>query len=152
MFCYQCEQTARGEGCDRVGVCGKQPEVATLQDLLLYAVKGLSLVAIEGRKVGVSDPDVNKLTCEAVFATLTNVDFDPDRFVEWINRCVELREKLKGKVRATGGKDKFEKDCATFSPEKTIEGLIAQVEKVGLKSDPNVIRISNRFGIYFSSV
>jgi len=138
MFCYQCEQTAKGRGCDKVGVCGKQPEVATLQDLLLYTVKGLSLVAIEGRKVGVSDPAVNKLTCEAVFATLTNVDFDPDRFVEWISRCIELREKLKGKVSAAGGKDKFEKDCATFSPEKTIEDLIAQGEKVGLKSDPNV--------------
>lgn len=138
MFCYQCEQTARGQGCDRVGVCGKQPEVATLQDLLLYAVKGLSMVAVEGRKAGVSDPEVNKFTCEAVFSTLTNVDFDPSRFVFWINRCVELREKLKGKVKAAGGKTKFGEGPAAFIPEKTIEGMISQGEKVGLRSDPNV--------------
>jgi len=49
MFCYQCEQTAKGEGCTKIGVCGKQPEVAALQDLLIYALKGLSLYAVEGR-------------------------------------------------------------------------------------------------------
>ncbi len=52
MFCYQCEQTAKGEGCTKIGVCGKQPEVAALQDLLVYAIRGLSQVAVEGRKVG----------------------------------------------------------------------------------------------------
>jgi hydroxylamine reductase len=52
MFCYQCEQTAKGEGCTKIGVCGKQPDVAALQDLLLYALTGLSLYAAEGRKVG----------------------------------------------------------------------------------------------------
>ena len=81
MFCYQCEQTAKGEGCTKVGVCGKQPEVAMLQDLLIYAVKGLSAVAVEGRKVGVTDPEVNLFTVQALFSTLTNVDFDPERFV-----------------------------------------------------------------------
>ena len=54
MFCYQCEQTAKGEGCTKIGVCGKQPEVAALQDLLLYTLKGLSQVAVEGRKIGVT--------------------------------------------------------------------------------------------------
>ena len=48
MFCFQCEQTAKGEGCTKIGVCGKQPDVAVLQDLLIYAVKGLSQVAVEG--------------------------------------------------------------------------------------------------------
>ena len=59
MFCYQCEQTAKGTGCTVLGVCGKQPEVAVLQDLLLYTLMGLSQVAVEGRKVGVSDREVN---------------------------------------------------------------------------------------------
>ena len=99
MFCYQCEQTAKGEGCTKIGVCGKQPDVAALQDLLIYALKGLSLYAVEGRKVGVNDHDVNVFTDEAVFSTLTNVDFDPDRFVQLINRCVELREGLKGMIK-----------------------------------------------------
>lgn len=80
MFCNQCEQTAKGVACEVAGVCGKKPEIAALQDLLLYAVKGLSLYANEGFKVGVVDNKVNRFTCEAVFSTLTNVDFDPARF------------------------------------------------------------------------
>ena len=56
MFCFQCEQTSKGEGCTKIGVCGKKPEVAALQDLLIYAIKGLSQYAVEGRKVGVIDP------------------------------------------------------------------------------------------------
>ncbi len=135
MFCYQCEQTARGVGCDRVGVCGKQPDVAALQDLLMYAVKGMAEVAVEGRKVGVSDPTINRFTCEAVFATLTNVDFDPDRFVDFIHRTVELRESLKKKVKAAGGKVDFGDGPALFTPEKSVAGLVAQGEKVGLKAD-----------------
>ena len=107
MFCYQCEQTAKGQGCDKVGVCGKQPDVAALHNLLMYALKGLSLVAIEGRKVGISDSNVNRFTCEAMFATLTNVDFDPERIVALINNCIELREGLKAKVKEANGKTDF---------------------------------------------
>jgi len=60
MFCYQCEQTAKGEGCTKIGVCGKQPDVAALQDLLIYSVKGLSQVAVAAGKVGVRDSEVDK--------------------------------------------------------------------------------------------
>ena len=107
MFCYQCEQTAKGQGCEKVGVCGKPPEVAALHNLLTYALKGLSLVAIEGRKVGISDTHVNRFTCEAMFSTLTNVDFDPERFIGFINKCVELREGLKAKVKKANRKANF---------------------------------------------
>ena len=86
MFCYQCEQTAKGTGCTVLGVCGKQPDVAALQDLLIYALMGLSQVAVEGRKVGISDGDVNVFTVKAAFSTLTNVDFDPARFAALITR------------------------------------------------------------------
>ena len=137
MFCYQCEQTAAGKGCAKIGVCGKEPEVATLQDLLLYSLKGLSLYAVEGRKVGVKDPKVNVFTVQALFSTLTNVDFDPARFVQLLNHCVEIRESLKAKVKAAGGNVNFD-GPATFTPEKTIAGLVAQGEKVGLKSDPSI--------------
>ncbi len=99
MFCYQCEQTAKGEGCTKIGVCGKQPDVAALQDLLNYAVKGLSQMAVEGRKVGVNDQEVNQFTSKAIFSTLTNVDFDPERFVDLINEAVENRDTLKEKVK-----------------------------------------------------
>ena len=138
MFCYQCEQTAKGEGCTKIGVCGKQPDVAALQDLLIYALKGLSLVAVEGRKVGVSDKEVNVFTVQAAFSTLTNVDFDPQRFVPMINRTVELRERLKGKVKAAGGKVDFPAGPATFKPESTLDGMVKQAEGVGLKSDPSI--------------
>ena len=138
MFCYQCEQTAKGEGCTKSGVCGKQPDVAALQDLLLYAVKGLSLYSVEGRKVGVNDVEIDRFTCGAVFSTLTNVDFDPERFVALINQTVKLRESLKEKVKAAGGKVDLGEGPATLVPEKTLEGLVAQGEKVGVKSDPDV--------------
>jgi hydroxylamine reductase len=138
MFCYQCEQTAKGEGCTKIGVCGKVHEVAALQDLLVYALKGLSLYAVEGRKVGVKDREANVFTVQALFSTLTNVNFDPERFVPLLNRAVELREALKTKVKAAGGKVDFVEEAATFKPETTLERLIAQGEKVGLKSDPGI--------------
>jgi len=123
MFCYQCEQTAKGEGCSNIGVCGKQPDVAALQDLLVYALKGLSVYALEGRKAGVNDREANVFTVEALFSTLTNVDFDPQRFVALINKCVEIREKLKGKVKAAGGKSDYAEAAAIFQPEQNLEGL-----------------------------
>ena len=138
MFCYQCEQTAKGEGCTKIGVCGKEPEVATLQDLLIYALKGLSQYAVEGRKVGVNDRDINIFTCKALFSTLTNVDFDPDRFVALINQTVEFRERLKAKVKQAGGKVDFPDGPATFKPAANVDGLVEQGEAVGLKSDPSV--------------
>ena len=138
MFCYQCEQAAKGEGCTKIGVCGKQPEVSNTQDLLLYALKGLSLVAVEGRKVGVNDPEVNVFTCEALFSTLTNVNFDPQRIAALIQKTVTVRSSLREKVRAAGGKADFSEDAATFRPADTVEALSAQGEKVGLKSDPTI--------------
>lgn len=138
MFCFQCEQTAKGEGCTKIGVCGKTHEVASLQDLLIYAIKGLSLVATEGRKKGISDETVNTFTLKAIFSTMTNVDFDPDRFVELIHRTVTLRDELKGKVKAAGGNVDFANDAANFTPEATVEGLVAKGEKVGIKADPDV--------------
>jgi hydroxylamine reductase len=68
MFCYQCEQTA-GSACTKYGVCGKSPEVAALQDLLVYITKGVSHVAVEGIKHGVSDPSLDRHIAEAVFIT-----------------------------------------------------------------------------------
>ena len=138
MFCFQCEQTSKGEGCTKIGVCGKKPEVAALQDLLIHTVKGLSLYAVEGRKLGVNDDDVNKFACEAIFSTLTNVDFDPERLVQLINEGVNLRDSLKDKVVAAGGKADLTEGPATFTPGATVEDMVAQGEKVGIKTDSDI--------------
>ena len=138
MFCYQCEQTAKGQGCTRKGVCGKDPEVAALQDLLLHALKGLSLIAVQGRKVGVSDPEVDAFSCEALFATLTNVNFDANRFPPLVRRAVDLRESLREKVKAAGGHTTFRDGPASFKPEETLAGLIEQGRGVGVLADPSI--------------
>ena len=136
MFCYQCEQTAKGQGCDKIGVCGKPPEVAALQDLLVYALQGLSLVAVEARKIGMTDKEVNSFTCSALFSTLTNVNFDQKYFLETIPRVVKMREDLKSRVRSAGGKTDFASPAAQFEPAGTIEGLLSQASGVGLRTDP----------------
>lgn len=139
MFCYQCEQVSKGKGCTVAGVCGKKPEVAALQDLLTYALKGVSLYASEGRKAGMVDQDVNRFTIAALFATLTNVNFDPDRLVALINRGVELREGLKERVKAAGGSVDFNDECATFTPEATVEGMVKQGEQaIEVVPDPTM--------------
>jgi len=138
MFCFQCEQTANGTGCTKGGVCGKSPEVAALQDLLLYGLKGLALVALEAEKIGVRDVAADRFTVEALFSTLTNVDFDPDRFVVLLNSTAKHREELAEKVKKAGGKVDFADDAAHFQPAATLEGLIAQGEQVGVKTDPQV--------------
>src|SRR5512144_681996 len=104
MFCYQCEQAANGKACTKTGVCGKDPEISALQDLLIYSLKGLSLYADEARKAGIVDEDVNIFTAKALFSTLTNVDFDPKRFEKLIETSVELREGLMARVKTAGGK------------------------------------------------
>ena len=133
MFCFQCEQTAKGEGCTKIGVCGKKPDVAALQDLLLYAVKGISQLAVAARKDGKAvSAAVNRFTCEAVFSTLTNVDFDPDRFAGLIRQAATHRDALKGIVGTAP------EGPATFVPADALEGLVQQGEGVGVKSDPSV--------------
>ena len=138
MFCYQCEQTSKSEGCTKSGVCGKSPEVAALQDLLVYALKGLSLYAIEGRKNGVTDKKIDKFAQEALFSTLTNVDFDPQRFVGLIHDCVGLRDELKQKVAAANGKTDWADPAASFQPGSQVSDLVAQGEAVGIKSDADL--------------
>ncbi len=138
MFCFQCEQTAKGEGCTKLGVCGKQPDVAVLQDLLVYEIKELSRIAVEGRKVGLVDDAVNQFTSEALFSTLTNVDFDPERFVEMLARCVQVREDLKRRVAAAGGRIDFGPERVTYAPGAGKEELVALGEQVGVKADPDL--------------
>src|SRR5664279_1716037 len=96
MFCYQCEQTSKGEGCQAIGVCGKDETTATLQDVLIYVVKGISMYAHRARQLGAADPEVDAFAIQAIFATLTNVNFDPERLVEQIHAAVVTRDAARG--------------------------------------------------------
>jgi hydroxylamine reductase len=131
MFCFQCEQTAKGEGCTKIGVCGKKPDVAALQDLLIHVSKGLSQVVLAGGKVGTADPRIDRFICEAIFSTLTNVDFDPERFVAMIHEGVALRDGLKSRIQSAGG-EVPEHGPAGFKPAATREALVLQGEQVGI--------------------
>ncbi len=126
MFCNQCEQTVKGIACTTMGVCGKNEEVSSIEDLLTYAVQGLCLVANEGRKVGVVDNAIDRFVCEAIFSCLTNVDFDPARFQVLINKTVELREGLKTQVAAAGGVTTFASAAATYTPGASVTDLETQ--------------------------
>lgn len=129
MFCNQCEQTAKGIACTKIGVCGKTAEVAGLEDLLTYTIQGLSIAATAGRQAGVIDNAVDRFTCEAIFSCLTNVDFDPARFAELINKAVELRDALKTKVEAAGGTINSDAAALSFTPAADLAGL----EKQGIE-------------------
>jgi hydroxylamine reductase len=137
MFCYQCEQTAQGKGCTTFGVCGKNPEVAALQDLLVYMLKGLSILSVEGRKVGIKDEQLNLFICESAFATLTNVNFDPDSLIEYVNKAARLRDALREKARLAGGYVGFDGPVDLLL-EKTLEGLVGQGKKFGVNSDSSM--------------
>jgi hydroxylamine reductase len=95
MFCYQCEQTSQGKGCQAVGVCGKDETTASLQDALIHVVKGISMYAHRARQLGAADPEVDAFTVEALFATLTNVNFDPERVAPLIYIAVEMRDQAR---------------------------------------------------------
>lgn len=136
MFCYQCEQTAKGEGCTKIGVCGKDENTAALQDLLIHALKGLSVVAIEGRKAGLTDPGLGAFLCEGVFSTLTNVNFDPERIAGLVKKTVALREDLKTRIKAKGGDLSGLPECATFSPAGSTEAMVGQGQAVSIEKDP----------------
>lgn len=135
MFCFQCEQTAKG-GCTSIGVCGKSPAASDLQDLLIHALQGLSLYAVEGKKVGISDPGLGLFTCEAVFSTLTNVNFDPERLAALIRETVARRKALRSKVAGAGGKVDFTEAAANFEPADDTAGMAAQGLQVSLTGDP----------------
>jgi hydroxylamine reductase len=136
MFCYQCEQTAKGTGCDVLGVCGKKPDVADLQDLLLYSLMGLSQVVLEGIRFRIEDRRYGVFTAKAAFSTLTNVDFDPQRFVDLIHQSVALREDLKKKLESGNFSLQLKEGAATFQPAEIQDELLEQAARVGLFSYP----------------
>ncbi len=136
MFCYQCEQTAKGTGCTTRGVCGKDPETAALQDLLIHATKGISMYAHRARAVGATDGEIDVFVVEALFATVTNVNFDPERLQTSIGRAAELRDKAKGLYEdacsKAGSSPEELSGPAAWTPAADLAGLVQQGEDVSI--------------------
>ena len=131
MFCDQCEQTAHGTGCTTVGVCGKSPRVAALQDLLVHIAKGVSLYAVEARKAGVEAREADLFVVDALFSTVTNVDFDETRLAGLIREGVRVRAALAAKLPGVALTD----PSTTFVPASDVDDLVAQGDAVGLFVD-----------------
>ncbi|MCL6519224.1 MAG: hydroxylamine reductase [Armatimonadetes bacterium] len=136
MFCYQCEQTAKGTGCTIQGVCGKDPVAATLMDLLVYATEGISMYAHRARQLGSSDRTVDVFVLEALFSTVTNVDFDADRIEELVRKAAEIKEKARKlyeeAARKSGKSPEALDGPARWTPATDRDGLLHQGESVGV--------------------
>ncbi len=95
MFCYQCEQAMGGTGCIKRGVCGKDPETAAMQDKLINVTKGISMYAHRARELGAADRDIDLFVVEALFTTVTNVNFDAEKIFGLVQQAGQIREKAK---------------------------------------------------------
>ncbi len=135
MFCYQCEQTAGGKGCTKMGVCGKTPEVAALQDLLIYQIKGISCYAKEIIEKGKNvDKDIVRFIENSLFTTLTNVNFDADVHIELLKESQKIKEKLRKEV----GKIKNDTDHATYNLSSTRAEMLEDAKKAGIMYDQDL--------------
>ncbi|AIQ49874.1 hydroxylamine reductase [Paenibacillus sp. FSL R7-0273] len=132
MFCFQCQEAAKGTGCTIQGVCGKTSEVANLQDLLIYTLKGISIFARKGRELGMTDSVTDKFIIESLFATITNANFVPEAFTSSVRRGLQLREQWSSRLKLAGAAAELaDHDAATWTAE-TDEELIAKSETVGV--------------------
>ena len=137
MFCYQCQETAKGTGCTVRGVCGKTPDVANLQDLLLFVLKGIAHYRVQLRALNAVDHTADRFMLDGLFMTITNANFDKQRFIDKIKAALELREQLKQTFLAKGGKIEnitFEGAHWTAS---TPEEMEAKAGNVGVLSTEN---------------
>ncbi|MCM2356795.1 MAG: hydroxylamine reductase [Geobacteraceae bacterium] len=148
MFCNQCEQAAKGTGCEVIGVCGKNPEVAALQDLMLYGLKGLAIYADKAREFGASDEVADLFMFEGLFTTVTNVDFDPVQIAGKLRKCYDMKEKVKAMYESayrekTGGHaPQITAGPAAWVIADDLEGLVQQGREHGVKSqhsDPDIL-------------
>ncbi|ABQ24875.1 hybrid cluster protein [Geotalea uraniireducens Rf4] len=136
MFCYQCEQAANG-GCTKVGVCGKQPDVAALQDQLVYAMKGIAYWADKARTKGAKDQEIDRFMLDGLFTTVTNVDFSADEIAKLVRQAAGLRDKAQALFEsANGGPNagSVPEAARPFAPGTTAE-LATLGARHGVKDD-----------------
>lgn len=134
MFCFQCQETAKGTGCTIAGVCGKSEKVANMMDLLMYLTKGVSFYTVRNRELGIENNAAGRFIVESLFMTITNANFDYDRFVTRIREALTLREELKATYLKAGGKlpEKLH-DSVTWTGN-TVEEFEAKNASVGVLS------------------
>ena len=135
MFCYQCEQTAGGKGCTKIGVCGKTPEIAAMQDLLIYQLKGISIYADQllSKGVKVSSP-VSSFVEDSLFMTLTNVNFDPNVHITMLKKSQEIKENLREKL----GDENINSPYALYNLSSSKEEILEDAKKAGIMYDENL--------------
>ncbi len=146
MYCVQCEQTAKGVACTKGGVCGKDVETAALQDLLIYAVKDIARYAHRAGGLETRDRDVDVFVVKALFTTLTNVNFDPQRFQGYIAQAAAIRTKARGLYETAAkkaGKAAEKLDCPVAWWEGTND-LASLIRKGGEVSiDKRIAKLGN---------
>lgn len=135
MFCYQCEQTAGGKGCTKLGVCGKTPEVANLQDLLIFQIKGISCYAVKIVEQGENvDKEVVSFIENTLFTTLTNVNFDAEVHVEMLKESQRLKEMMRERV----GTPCFDTLHATYNLSATKAEMLEDSKMAGIMYDQSL--------------
>lgn len=136
MFCYQCQETARGTGCEVRGVCGKTEEVAKLQDLLIYTMKGISEIVVKGKLDVSKMDDVNYEVLSSLFMTITNANFDGESIEKQINKMISVRNALRKTVSVSSLHDAavFEADSKTAMLEKAASIGVLSTENEDVRS------------------
>jgi len=138
MFCYQCEQTAKGSGCTAHGVCGKDPETAALQDLAVHMARGVAQVAHRARGLGAETPEADAYVLEALFTAVTNVDFDPERVAAVVRRGAAVRDRTRERYaqacRDAGTEPEELAGDAAIDPADDLDALIRQGEALSIQN------------------
>lgn len=151
MFCFQCQETAQNKGCTVKGVCGKTADVANLQDLLVFILKVISKNTVKLRENGVKiSATTNRFIMESLFMTITNANFDKERFVERIRAAINLREELSAELKAKGIAEIScpSCNCSTWKAD-SIEEMEAKAATVGvLKTENEDVRSLRELLIY----
>lgn len=137
MFCFQCQETSKNQGCTLQGVCGKTADVANLQDLLIYLCKGISHFSHPLRSMGYESAEVNKFITDSLFMTITNANFDKDRFVKRIREALVLRDNLRSLYVEKGGKIEEIKFEGAFWSSDDVAVMEEKAGQVGVLSTEN---------------
>ncbi|MDR0206530.1 MAG: hydroxylamine reductase [Bacteroidales bacterium] len=137
MYCYQCQETAAGKGCTVKGVCGKTEDVANLQDLLIYLMKGVSELSVRLRANGEEMPEVNKFITDGLFMTITNVNFDKQRFVKKIEEAFHICGKVRNRLLELGVSDTLCHCKGLGWTSKSLEEMEEKAKQVGILSTQN---------------